>query len=222
LLSQNVSGLSSMLRHFRKDFPAFTLLAVQETWVSKARNSLARQSMPTGLIFGGSHAIPSSKGGRPSAGVGFVWASTLPVCNPGGIYNDPRRFSVEYSGCTYVSFYGPQNIQEGYRMVNDTLLQLQARGQPFVLVGDFNIGAAHMSAWLAEQGMDTDFHVVSPGPTCFQNPAAPTAIDYAIIPAKLLAALGPAQVRVTSLDVPIVSPYASRVYPGPLRIPPSG
>jgi hypothetical protein len=85
-------------------------------------------------------------------------------------------------------------------LVGETLADLHARGQPYVLVGDFNIQASCLTAWLAEQGMASDFHVVSPGPTCHQNPSA-TAIDYAIVPTKLLAALGAARVCRTSLDV---------------------
>jgi hypothetical protein len=89
LLSQNASGMPALLRHFREDFTHSTLLAVQETWVGASRNSFVQQGMPHGLIFGGSDAIPSDKGGRHSAGVGFVWAKALPVCNPGALYRDP-------------------------------------------------------------------------------------------------------------------------------------
>jgi hypothetical protein len=117
------------------------------------------------------------------------------------MYRDPRRFSVEPAGSIYVSIYCPQDNTETFVLVADTLTALHAPGLPFVLIGDFNVPAADMTHWLQQQGMDSDFHVVSPGPTCLQNPSAPTAIDYAIVPTKLLAALGDARVVRTSLDV---------------------
>ncbi len=125
----------------------------------------------------------AGKKGGPSAGVGFLWPNFLKMFNVGVRFNHSRAVSAELE----VTGIGPVILVAVYGWVDDVMKTLSlldeirayvtGSGQPWFVMGDFNVGASDMHSWLTEAGGWGS--VWQNGPTCFAGPD-PTTIDYFI------------------------------------------
>ena len=171
----------------------FGVLAVQEHKLQdqekcdRARKSMAKSGMLAFMPC----CTTTNKGGA-SSGVGFVWPKHVHTQNPGILFGDTNKASIEvdvpgFGFVMCVSYYGKASRPADTVMeVTHILGILKNRKMPYVLMGDFNVDVEEMMESAAMWGKH--IHILEGGKSCFPGgniEVEATTLDYAFISEEL-------------------------------------